>query len=244
MLAPGFPGVSRAPNWAISASRPCPGDLLLRVLSHRRGEAVQLDQTAHVVGEVLQPDSAPVPAPSPTLTQQRPAHVVALGPENMLDADPNGRTGLVALLLALAQRLVAAGFCDGSGSSTPSSSAPPRSPPSDKRCPPIRPRPCCPHPGYRREPYCRASPRRSPDSARTSLVPTVHVDMVLVAVMAPAVLLGPPRLDILLAPLCRLILPAFRRLASLYPRVLLAACCAVWAPPRSRRRMIWPPIAR
>ncbi len=55
------------------------------------------------------------------------------------------------------------------------------------------------------------------------LVPTVHVDMVLVAVMAPAVLLGPPRLDILLAPLCRLILPAFRRLASLYPRVLLAA---------------------
>ena len=55
------------------------------------------------------------------------------------------------------------------------------------------------------------------------LVPTVHVDMVLVAVMAPAVLLGPPRLDILLAPLCRLILPAFRRLARLYPRVLLAA---------------------
>ena len=39
---------------------------------------------------------------------QRPAHVVALGPEDMLDADPNRRTGLVALLLALAQRLVAA----------------------------------------------------------------------------------------------------------------------------------------
>ena len=39
------------------------------------------------------------------------------------------------------------------------------------------------------------------------LVPTVHVDMVLVTVMALAVLLGPPRLDILLAPLCRLVLP-------------------------------------
>ena len=38
-----------------------------------------------------------------------------------------------------------------------------------------------------------------------------------------AVLLGPPRLDILLAPLCRLVLPACRRLARLYPRVLLAA---------------------
>ena len=41
--------------------------------------------------------------------------------------------------------------------------------------------------------------------------------------MALAVLLGPPRLDILLAPLCRLVLPACRRLARLYPRVLLAA---------------------
>ena len=55
------------------------------------------------------------------------------------------------------------------------------------------------------------------------LVPTVHVDMVLVTVMALAVLLGPPRLDTLLAPLCRLVLPACRRLARLYPRVLLAA---------------------
>ena len=55
------------------------------------------------------------------------------------------------------------------------------------------------------------------------LVPTVHVDMVLVAVMASAVFLGPPRLDILLAPLCRLVLPAFRCLSRLYPRVLLAA---------------------
>ena len=68
------------------------------------------------------------------------------------------------------------------------------------------------------------------------LVPTVHVDMVLVTVMALAVLLGPPRLDILLAPLCRLVLPACRRLARLYPRVLLAGCCAVWVPPQSRRR--------
>ena len=168
MLAPEFPGVSRAPIELFSASRPCPGDLLLGVLSHRRGEAVQLDQTAHVVGEVLQPYPSLCPR-QPDTTQQRPAHVVALGPENMLDADPNGRTGLVALLLALAQRLVAAGFAMDPASSTPSSSAPPRSPPSDKRCPPIRPRPCCPHPGYRREPYCRASPRRSPDSRRTSL---------------------------------------------------------------------------
>ena len=68
-----------------------------------------MDQTAHVVGEVLQPYPSLCPR-QPDTTQQRPAHVVALGPENMLDADPNGRTGLVALLLALAQRLVAAGF--------------------------------------------------------------------------------------------------------------------------------------
>ena len=54
------------------------------------------------------------------------------------------------------------------------------------------------------------------------LVPTVHVDMVLVTVMALAVLLGPPRLDILLAPLCRLVLPACRRLARrVYP------CCVL-----------------
>ena len=66
-----------------------------------------MDQTAHVVGEVLQPYPSLCPR-QPDTTQQRPAHVVALGPENMLDADPNRRTGLVALLLALAQRLVAA----------------------------------------------------------------------------------------------------------------------------------------
>ena len=56
----------------------------------------------------------------PDTTYQRPAHVVALGPEDMLDADPNRRTGLVALLLALAQRLVAAALAMDSGSATPS----------------------------------------------------------------------------------------------------------------------------
>ena len=64
-----------------------------------------MDQAAHVVGEVLQPDPRLRPH-QPDTTHQRPAHVVALGPEDMLDADPNRRTGLVALLLALAQRLV------------------------------------------------------------------------------------------------------------------------------------------
>ena len=99
MLAPGFPGVSRAPIELFPLQDRA--QALLRVLSHRRGEAVQLDQTAHVVGEVLQPYPSLCPR-QPDTTQQRPAHVVALGPENMLDAAPNGRAGLVALLLALA----------------------------------------------------------------------------------------------------------------------------------------------
>ena len=69
------------------------------------------------------------------------------------------------------------------------------------------------------------------------LVPTVHVDMVLVTVMALAVLLGPPRLDILLAPLCR---PLSSQPAGVSPARLSArsprGCCAVWVPPQSRRR--------
>ena len=55
------------------------------------------------------------------------------------------------------------------------------------------------------------------------LVPAVHVDMVLVAVMALAVLLGPARVGILLGPLGRLVLPALGRLAILDPRVVVPA---------------------
>ena len=81
-----------------------------------------MDQAAHVVGEVLQPDPRLRPH-QPDTTHQRPAHVVALGPEDMLDADPNRRTGLVALLLALAQRLVAAALRNPFSFSTASISA-------------------------------------------------------------------------------------------------------------------------
>ena len=200
-----------------------------------------MDQTAHVVGEVLQPYPSLRPR-QPDTTQQRPAHVVALGPENMLDADPNGRTGLVALLLALAQRLVAAGFAMD---------------------PALQPLLLQRRLDLRRaisavRPYAQGRVVPIQDIVENltvvrrrvahliaphQLVPTVHVDMVLVAVMAPAVLLGPPRIDILLAPLCRLILPAFRRLASLYPAfsLRLLRCLGTATIEAS---MIWPPIAR
>ena len=74
------------------------------------------------------------------------------------------------------------------------------------------------------------------------LVPTVHVDMVLVTVMALAVLLGPPRLDILLAPLCRLVLPACRR-ARLY-RAFSSRLLRCLGTATIEASMIWPPIAR
>ena len=51
------------------------------------------------------------------------------------------------------------------------------------------------------------------------LVPAVHVDMVLVTVVALAVLLC----RVLLRPLGRLVLPALRRLAILDPRVVVTA---------------------
>jgi len=65
-----------------------------------------LHQAAHVVGEVLQPDPRPRPY-QPDAAHQRPAHIVALGPEHVLDPRPHSRTGLVAPLLPLAQRPVA-----------------------------------------------------------------------------------------------------------------------------------------
>ena len=99
MPEPRFSGFFHAPIELFSATRRSPGGLLLRVSSHGRRETLQLDQAAHVVGEVLQPDPRLRPH-QPDTTYQRPAHVVALGPEDMLDADPNRRTGLVALLLA------------------------------------------------------------------------------------------------------------------------------------------------
>ena len=55
--------------------------------------------------------------------------------------------------------------CGGCGCSGPSPSASPRSPPTDRRCPPTRPRPCCPDQGCPPRPGCRAPPRRSPGNA-------------------------------------------------------------------------------
>ena len=92
-------------------------------------------------------------------------HSICSGPRKHARRGPERTNGPCCLASRARSAACCGRLCDGSGSSTPSPSAPPRSPPSDKRCPPIRPRPCCPHPGYRREPYCRASPRRSPDSA-------------------------------------------------------------------------------
>ena len=68
--------------------------------------ALQLHQAAHVVGEVLQPDPRLGPHQADA-AHQRPAHVVALGAEHVLDPRANLRTGPVALLLALAERLAA-----------------------------------------------------------------------------------------------------------------------------------------
>ena len=179
-----------------------------------------MDQTAHVVGEVLQP--------YPSLC---PRQTLRIPPMSTCSTRARTRTGLVALLLALAQRLVAAGFAMDPA---------PQQRRLDLRaigCPPIRPRPCCPHPGYRREPYCRASPRRSPDSAAPACA---DGDMVRRS-SCRASWSTAPRL--LLAPLCRLILPAFRRLARLY-RAFSLRLLRCLGTATIEASMIWPPIAR
>ena len=153
---------------------------------------------------------------------QRPAHVVALGPEDVLHPSPHLRTGLVAPPLALVQRLVAMPLAVDPALQTLLTQLR-----LDLRRPVGAVRP-----------HVRSSVVRIQDVLHDlavvhrrvghlitphQLVAAVHIHMVLVAVMALAVLLGPPRVRILLATLGRLLLPALRRLAILDPRVLVTA---------------------
>ncbi len=100
----GFPTPQRG-NFPLSADfRQTPLTKLSWDAGH--GEALQLHQAAHGVGEVLRLSPRLGPH-QPDAAHQRPAHVVALGPEHVLDTRPNLRTGLVAPLLPRRLRLVA-----------------------------------------------------------------------------------------------------------------------------------------
>src|SRR5688500_6653082 len=68
-----------------------------------RRDALQLNEAAHVVGEVLQADPG-LGADQADAAHQRATHVVRLGAEHVLDAGPHLGTGPVALLLAFAER--------------------------------------------------------------------------------------------------------------------------------------------
>ena len=58
----------------------------MRLSWRRDSQTFQLNVAAHVAGEVLKPDARPG-ANNPDTAHQRPAHVVALRAEDMLDAD-------------------------------------------------------------------------------------------------------------------------------------------------------------
>lgn len=72
----------------------------------RRIKSSELAQSAHVVGQVLQPDLHLRPRLS-NGTDEHTAHVVTLRPKHMLDARANAGLGVVALLFSLCQRLAA-----------------------------------------------------------------------------------------------------------------------------------------
>ena len=112
--------------------------------------------------------SAPSPAPARHyVPASRPCR--CSGPRRHARRGPEPTNGSCCLASRARSAACCGGPCDGSGSATPSPSAPPRSPPSGKRCPPTHPKPCCPHPGYRRGLGCRAPPRRSHDSETKAL---------------------------------------------------------------------------
>ena len=86
-------------------------DYVLFILSFSRSrrarvDAAQLDEAAHVVGEVLHPDLR-LGARDADRAHQRAAHVVGLRAEDMFDPDPRGGFGPVAFLRLLGQRLAA-----------------------------------------------------------------------------------------------------------------------------------------
>ena len=74
----------------------------LVLLGFGRSHAFQVGEPAHVVRQIPQPDVCSRPH-HPDAAQQRAAHVVLLGSEDMLDACPYLRLRPVALLLALRQ---------------------------------------------------------------------------------------------------------------------------------------------
>ena len=105
----------------------------------------------------LQPDPRPRPY-QPMLRDQRPAHVVALGPEHQCSsARPHLRTGRRCPLSRSLSGLLRCPLRWIPASSGPFPSASPRSPPTDRRCPPTPPRPCCPDRECHPQPGCRAS---------------------------------------------------------------------------------------
>lgn len=68
---------------------------------------LQLNQTTHVVGQVLKPDAC-FGADDPNTAHQRSAHVVALGPEDMFDPDANRGADVLSVRVGKAGGLSAA----------------------------------------------------------------------------------------------------------------------------------------
>ena len=193
------------------------------VLSQRFGEAVQLDQTVHVVGEVLQRFPSLRPRQPVTGAAASPPMSLLWAPKTW--STPTRTDERWSRCLASRERSTACcgGLCEAARGRRQRDLLQRR---RDLRRAMSAVRPYAQGRVVSIEDIVEnltvLRRRVAHLIAPHQLMPTVHVDMGLVAVMAPAVLLGPPRRDILLAPLCWLVLPSFRRLASLYPRVLFA----------------------
>ena len=151
-------GVSRAPISVSPLSRPCSRHLLLGVLSHRRGEAVQFRRMLRRGSSALIRAFAYAPARH-YAAASRPCRLN--GPRETCST--RTRTDRTESCWSRSlSGLNAAGYCDGVRA--------PATPVFYQRRLDLRPsdsaesaqfsNPCCPHPGYRREPYCRASPRQ------------------------------------------------------------------------------------
>ena len=172
--------------------------------------------------------SAPSPAPARHyVPASRPCR--CSGPEDMLDGTRT-TNGSRCLLLALAQRLVAAALAMD-----------PAPQPLLLQAASIsaeRKRRCCPHPGYRRGLGCRAPPRRSHDSAAPACARSTHGSCNRNGSCRASWSTAPRHPFGAALPACPPSLAASRPpLSARSPR----GCCAVWVPPQS---MIWPPIAR
>jgi len=84
----------------------CWPDFIAPVSGRARGQAAELDETAHVVGKVLHPDLG-LGADHADRAHQSAAHVIGLRAEHMLDAHTYRGFGPVAALGQFSQRLAA-----------------------------------------------------------------------------------------------------------------------------------------